>query len=674
MQAQHPQKTGDHATPEISGADAQSLYAKGVSDWTAGRQEDAIAAIDAALRLRPDFPEALAMGGYILGGMHKAEGAIAFYRRALELAPGAGLLWTNLGKQLFKLRRFGEALAAFDEALALSPDGADCWNNRAGALRELGRLEDSGLAARKALGFRPDFAEAAINLGNANLKLDRMEDALQAYLHALMCGPRLASAHCGAALALKGLGRFEEARAAFEEAERLGSPEAASGRGCLQLLCGDFEAGWEGYEARWADGRSLRDVLGVRFREWRGLDDSARRLLVLNDHGLGDTIQFCRYLPLIRSRGVAVSLVCPQRLHRLFAPLGVELLAEAPSDEIFDAQIAISSLPRAFKTRLDRNLPNARYLSAEPALCSAWGARIGDAGFKIGVIWQGNPNPEADMARSFPLRALAPLSAIANVRLISLQKGFGTEQLAALPPGMVVESFGESFDEGPDAFADTAAAMMKLDLIITCDTSTAHLAGALGRPVWVALKKDAEWRRLLEREDSPWYPSMRLFRQRERGDWDGVFSRMGEVVSDLARDPNPARVVAIPSGVGDLIDRIIILEIKARRLSNPAQLRNVNSELRLLKDLAETHLPSEAELRALKAELGTVNARLWDVENDIRACEAAGDFGERFVELARAVYKTNDRRAALKRCMNLLCKSEIIEEKYYVGASQSGIA
>ena len=248
------------------------------------------------------------------------------------------------------------------------------------------------------------------------------------------------------------------------------------------------------------------------------------------------------------------------------------------------------------------------------------------------------------------------------------------EQLKAIPPGMTIETLSESFDERPDAFVDTAAAMTKLDLIISCDTSSAHLAGALGRSVWVALKKDAEWRWLLEREDSPWYPTMRLFRQEHRGDWEGVVARMADAASALARARSPARLVAIPGAMGDLIDRITILEIKSLRLASPGQLQNVNSELRLLRNIADGHLSCDARLSALKAELAEVNSRLWDVENEIRGCEEAGDFGSRFIELARAVYKTNDRRALLKRGINLLLNSEIVEEKSYAGAGQSGTA
>jgi hypothetical protein len=173
------------------------------------------------------------------------------------------------------------------------------------------------------------------------------------------------------------------------------------------------------------------------------------------------------------------------------------------------------------------------YLRAEPELRRKWAARIGQSGFRIGVVWQGNPNPEADIARSIPLREFAPLAATASVRLISLQKGDGVEQLGRLPPRMIVESLGEDFDAGSDAFVDAAAAIADLDLVVTCDTSIAHLAGALGRPVWVALKKDAEWRWLRDREDSPWYPTMRLFRQTSIGDWPGVLSRMAEACAKL---------------------------------------------------------------------------------------------------------------------------------------------
>lgn len=657
---------------------AEIAYREGARLWNEGRQDEAIAALDRALRAKPDFPAALLMGGYILAASGKHEPALNFYRRALQLDGGSCIGWSNLGKLLFEMRRFSEALEAFDALLEIAPLDPDGWNSRAGALRELGRLEESVAAAKEALRLRPAFAEAALNLANALLKLDRVEDALSAYERALAARADFASAHCGRALALKSLSRFEEAHAAFAEAERLGSVEAVSGKGCLHLLQGDFASGWEGYEARWIDGRSLKEALGARFREWKGPTDPARRVLVMSDHGLGDTIQFCRYIRWMVRSGIDATFLCPEKLHRLLSSLGARLIAALPADESFDAQIAVSSLPRAYATRLDRNLPNEPYLSAEPDLCDKWSARIGAHGFKIGLVWQGNPNPEADMARSVPLLAFAPLAQTPHVRLISLQKGFGVEQIETAPPEMRIETFGDELDAGPDAFVDTAAAMTHMDLIVTCDTSAAHLAGALGRPVWVALKKDAEWRWLLEREDSPWYPTMRLFRQDRRGRWNEVVERIAEAVAPLAQMRATSRLVAIPGAIGELIDKITILEIKSSRLSSEDQLRNVRVELALLTGIAHQSALVHPELPALKDELAMVNLRLWDIEDEIRHCENMQDFGQGFIDLARAVYQTNDRRALLKRRINVLFNSAIIEEKSYCRldspAGQSGIA
>jgi tetratricopeptide (TPR) repeat protein len=514
-----------------------ALYATAVTLWRERRRDEAIKLMDEALRLKPDFADALCMGGYMLSECGKPEPAMRFYRRALELDASLVVAHVNFGKLLFGAGRFTEALASFMEATALAPYDPDAWCSRAGALRELGRLEESLEAAERALELRHDFPEAAINLGNALLKLDRSEEALKAYLQASVAGPCLARASLGQALALRSLGRFPEALAAFDAAAALGSREAVAGKGCLMLTLGDFEQGFEGYEARWLKGKSLGEALGTRFEIWRGPGRRGERVLVLNDHGLGDTIQFFRYLPLMAAAGVDATFACPPRLRRLLSSRAKVRFADRPPDgERFDAQIAISSLPHAFGTRLETIPAAVPYLAAEPALRGLWVKRIGAEGFKIGVVWQGNPDPEADRARSIPLAALAPLAEIAGVRLISLQKGAGEEQLSNLPPSMRVETLCADFDAGADAFVDTAAAMTCLDLIVTCDTSIAHLAGALAVPVWVALKSDAEWRWLTGRADSPWYPTMRLFRQSRRGVWGDVFEAMaGEVTALTAR-------------------------------------------------------------------------------------------------------------------------------------------
>jgi len=343
----------------------------------------------------------------------------------------------------------------------------------------------------------------------------------------------------------------------------------------------------------------------------------------------------------------------------------VRFVDSPPAEEPFDAQIAISSLPHAFGTRLETIPAAVPYLAAEPALREMWIQRIGAGGLKVGVVWQGNPDPAADRARSVPLAALAPLTEVPGVRLISLQKGFGEEQLSTLPSSMRVETLGADFDAGTDAFVDTAAAMTCLDLVVTCDTSIAHLAGALALPVWVALKIDAEWRWLTERADSPWYPTMRLFRQARRGVWGDVFEAMALELVALAAARAAPRMFSTPCSLGELIDKITILRIKAERIREEEKLDNVRRELALLERLAHEDGPSGPPIDLLTDKLAAVNVRLWNIEDAIRTCEREGDFGPRFVALARSVYGENDARAAIKRAINTLANSALVEEKSY---------
>jgi len=264
-----------------------------------------------------------------------------------------------------------------------------------------------------------------------------------------------------------------------------------------------------------------------------------------------------------------------------------------------------------------------------------------------------------------PLTALAPLATVASVRLISLQKGAGEEQLSKLPSSMKVETLGADFDAGADAFVDTAAAMTCLDLVVTCDTSIAHLAGALALPVWVELKSDAEWRWLTRRADSPWYPTMRLFRQSRRGVWRDVFQSMARELAKLSERRAARRMIATPCSLGELLDKITILRIKAERIGEADKFANIRRELALLERLAQEDGASGPPIDLLTDKLAAVNARLWTIEDAIRTCEREGDFGPRFVALARSVYCENDTRAAIKRAINTLASSALFEEKSY---------
>lgn len=299
------------------------------------------------------------------------------------------------------------------------------------------------------------------------------------------------------------------------------------------LLMGRFQEGWEEWEWRFKCKAFRLPNQEFKKPRWDGSPLEGRTVLLHEDHENGDTIQMVRYVPIVAALGGRVIVRCQRRLFRLVRSVSMvdQVIAEGDEPLSFDVHVPLFSLPCILKTELDTIPADVPYLTAEDARIGLWRRRIGNSGFRVGIVWQGNPASLDDhWGRSIPLRCFEPLARIPGVRLISLQKIHGLEQLTDLPEGMAVETLGGDFDEGPDGFVDTAAAMMALDLIITCDTSVAHLAGALGRPVWVALKWLPDWRWMMGRRDSPWYPMMRLFRQKTPGDWEGVFREIKDAL------------------------------------------------------------------------------------------------------------------------------------------------
>jgi hypothetical protein len=347
-----------------------------------------------------------------------------------------------------------------------------------------------------------------------------------------------------------------------------------------------------------------------------------------------------------------------------------ELVAEGAALPEYDVQAPLMSLPMLLGTTLETVPAAGPYLHAGPDRVQKWKARLDElGGFKVGVAWQGNPHHPWDRWRSFPLACLAPLASVEGVRLISLQKGAGVEQIKALNGRFAVEELGDGLDAEGGAFLDAAAVMKSLDLVVTADTATAHLAGALSVGVWVALSAVADWRWMCGREGSPWYPTVRLFRQAALGDWAGVFRRMaGELAGPVwqGRRGVLARVDMAP---GELLDRIGILEIKSERMTDPAKRAQVRAERASLRRAGEEMLRASAEAGRLAAELKAVNEALWDVEEALRQCEREGDFGPRFVELVRSVYRRNDERGRIKRRINALLGSPWGDQKEYKSGS-----
>jgi tetratricopeptide (TPR) repeat protein len=669
-------RLGDRAGAEANFRRAVALqpaYAQAVNNLgnvlkEMGRRDEAEVCYEQAAALDPGFGPAHANLGWLLLDLDRPAEAEAAFRRAVQLGPGSAEARHGLAGALARQRRWDEAVAAGREAVRLRPDFADAHAALAGALGEAGKPDEALAHWREAVRLAPASAPARTGAGLALFQRGEVEESLTYCREAVRLQPDSASAHVGLGLIHADLGRLDEALACYARALGLTSdhPEARRNRALLWLLRGDFARGWPEYEWRWRC-KELPPRPFPRPR-WDGGPLEGKTILLHAEQGLGDTFQFIRYAPLVKRRGGTVVVACQRPLMRLLEGCpGIDRLA-AQGDPLppFDVHAPLLSLPLLFGTDLKSIPADAPYLRADPALVEQWRAKLAALpGFRVGVAWKGSDKHKRDHARSVPLAAFEALARVEGVRLVSLQKGAGSEQVRALAGRFPVAEL-PGLDERNGPFVDTAAVLSCLDLVVCCDTALGHLAGALGVPCWLALMAVPNWRWLLGRDDSPWYPRHRLFRQDKPGDWDGVFRRIADALRQrVAGRVGGSPVVTVEVSPGELLDKIAILEIKSQRISDPAKLRNVTVELWALEAVRRRALQETPELAALAAELRAVNEALWEIEDDVRRCERDGDFGPRFVELARSVYRTNDRRAALKRRVNDLLGARVVEEKSY---------
>jgi len=505
-----------------------------------GRPAEAAASCREALRLRPDFPEAHNnLGGAVLALGRPAE-AVACCREALRLRPDYADAHSNLGDALGALGRPGEAAASCREALRLRPDFPAAYSNLGNALRDLGGLEAAAASYREALRLRPDYPEAHSNLGNTLRDLGRAAEAAASCREALRLRPDYPEAHCNLGTALCVLDRSAEAAASYREALRLRPdyPEAHGNLAHVLLLAGRFEEGWKELEWRWTTKHLAASARNFPAPLWNGEPIGDCVILLHAEQGFGDTLQFCRYVPLVAA-GARTVLEVQAPLVRLLSRLpGVmQIVARGESLPEFDLHCPLLSLPRAFGTTLDSIPAATPYLAADPAAAAAWGERLaGLDGLLVGIVWAGAQRqgwPElvaVDRRRSIALDTMAPLGEVAGVTFVSLQKGEAAVQAATPPHGMALHDFTADLHD----FADTAALIEGLDLVISVDTAVAHLAGALGKPVWLLNRFDTDWRWLLNRDDSPWYPRLRQFRQPSPRDWASVIGAARDALQRLA--------------------------------------------------------------------------------------------------------------------------------------------
>jgi tetratricopeptide (TPR) repeat protein len=519
--------------------------------------EEARACFERALVLRPDYAESSNNLGILLRAQGNLEEARACLERALTLKPGYTEAWINLARTLQDLNRSNEAAACLRRLLLLRPDNFEACNSLGALLAAEGQLGEAHHWLSKALLLKPDFAEAANNLGNvlrdrgrpeeaavyyervlandpgnaaaANnlgavlVDQGRLADAIPCYERALALEPDNVAASNNLGVVLVEQGKLQEAERRFDFALALqpGHAEAQWNLALIELLKGDYANGWRNYEARFRRRRNPRR--GLLQPQWRGEPLNGARILLRAEQGLGDSLQFLRYIPLVQAAGGKVILEIPLRLRRLAEQLaGIEemVMSDDPPPQC-DWQCPLMSLPLAFGTTVESIPAQVPYLSIpEAALWTAgalpWPAR----GLRVGVAWAGSPSHPSNRFRSLALAALAPLFRVRGVHFFSLQMGPATAELGTVR--------GQLTDLSPltTDMADTAAQIAHLDLIITVDTSVAHLAGALAKPTWVLLPCAPDWRWMLGREDSPWYPTVRLFRQPRMYDWNAVVERL----------------------------------------------------------------------------------------------------------------------------------------------------
>ncbi len=523
-----------------------------------GRHDEAIAAYRIALRLRPDFAEVHGNLGNALHAHGDLLAAVAAYREALRLKNNLPEVHNSLGAALKALGERDAAAEAYRAALVLRPEFPAAWTNLALVLLEQNHAEEAVTACERALAVDPRQLTARLTLGRAHEALGHHDAATGAYRELLRLAPDHADAHCNLGIVQQAQGRLGEAIASYERAlaidprhasalTNLGTayqaqnrldeaiachrraqevrPDLAQARfneSVCQLLAGNFAAGWPGYEARWECGQKrFRRELGLPL--WRGEDSPAgRTILVHPEQGLGDTLQFARYVPLLAARGAKVILEVQPPLRSLFEnfPGAHMVLARGEALPPCDAYCPLLTLPLTLGP--DAPIPaEVPYVHAASDRIEHWRDRLGDdSRRRIGLVWSGGPHHLTDHLRSIPLAQFRALVAGCAAQFISLQKELKSADATTLADTLEIVPLGAELSD----FADTAALIANLDLVIAVDTSVAHLAGALGRPTWILLPFAPDWRWQLGRSDSPWYPTARLFRQPRPGDWDSVLA------------------------------------------------------------------------------------------------------------------------------------------------------
>ena len=506
-----------------------------------GFLDEALIAYCSAITLDNDFAEAHTNLGLVLHAKGKTEEALIRHQKAIAIQPDYAEAHFNLGRALKDLDRQEAATEAFRQAIALKPSMAAAHNNLGNLIQQQGLREEAEGCYRRALEINSEDPDAHNNLGSLYLTGNRLDEAASCFERAMKIRPEYSDAWSNLGATRQKQGRIEEALTTFRQAIEIApsSAEAHWNLSLLLLLRGEFEEGWKEYEWRTQRRAAAKSEHHLTAPLWAGDDLAGRTILLHAEQGLGDTLQFVRYAPLVARRGGRVILECQPELQNLMSELSEVAEVRTAGDRLphFDCQAPLMSLPRIFGTRLETIPADLPYLAAPRAARMRWAERLakesaGLEGYKVGLVWAGSTGHANDANRSIAPERLGPLLAAEGVGFVSLQVGPRAGELPAAGSGAGLGAGVLDLSAELTDFTETAAAVENLDLVITVDTAVAHLAGALGRPTWLLLPFAPDFRWLLEREDSPWYPALRLFRQAEPGDWESVIARLaGELAA-----------------------------------------------------------------------------------------------------------------------------------------------
>lgn len=503
------------------------------------RLDEAAACYRQAIDLRPDFSEVHSNLGYVLRKQGRLNEAVACLRKAVHLNPHNPRAHYNLGEAVEKQGRLEEAATCYRKVIDLQPDVPEAHNNLGYALGEQDQLDEAIACLRRAIAIRSNYAQAYSNLGFIFGKQQRLQKAVACYRSAVALDPDVPETHNNLGTMLDQQALLDEAIACYRRAITL-KPDFAEAHNNLAMALlarGDLAEGWREYEWRWKMSEASKYCRNFAQPQWQGEPAAGRTLLIHAEQGYGDTLQFCRYASLAAAQGLRVVMEAPAPLVRLLRALpGVaQVIRSGDALADFDFHCPMVSLPLAISS-ITAAVPNVpAYLHADTAQAALWGARLAamaNNGPRIGLVWAGNPRPHSpgwaaiDRRRSLAPERLAPLFDVRGLHFLSLQKDG--------PPAPERFPLTDFMHEMAD-FADTAALIANLDLVISVDTAVAHLAASLGKPVWVLSRFDACWRWLVGRRDSPWYPTLRLYRQPRPGDWDSVLEEVAHDLSSLAK-------------------------------------------------------------------------------------------------------------------------------------------